>query len=42
VPKIRALHAEGRPVHVLMNICWRGFAVRSAHTLAMLLTQDGG
>lgn len=42
VPKIRALHAGGRPVHVLMNNCWRGFAVRSAHTLAKLLTQDGG
>jgi uncharacterized protein YecE (DUF72 family) len=40
VPKIGALHAGGRPVHVLMNNCWRGFAVRNAHTLARLLTED--
>jgi uncharacterized protein YecE (DUF72 family) len=42
VPKIRALHAGGRPVHVLLNNCWRGFAVRSARTLAKLLAQDTG
>jgi uncharacterized protein YecE (DUF72 family) len=40
VPKIRTLHAGGRPVHVLMNNRWRGFAVRSAHTLARLLAQE--
>jgi uncharacterized protein YecE (DUF72 family) len=42
VPKIRTLHAGGRPVHVLMNNCWQGFAVRSAHTLAGLLAEDSG
>jgi uncharacterized protein YecE (DUF72 family) len=42
VPKIRALHTGGRPVHVLMNNCWHGFAVRNARTLAQLLAQDLG
>lgn len=42
VPKIRTLHAGGRPVHVLMNNCWQGFAVRGAQTLARLLVQGGG
>jgi hypothetical protein len=42
VPKIRTLHAGSRPVHVLMNNCWQGFAVRSAHTLAGLLAEDSG
>jgi uncharacterized protein YecE (DUF72 family) len=42
VPKIRTLHAGSRPVHVLMNNCWQGFAVRSSHTLAGLLAEDGG
>jgi uncharacterized protein YecE (DUF72 family) len=42
VPKISALHGGGRPVHVLLNNCWRGFAVRNAHTLAQLLVQELG
>jgi uncharacterized protein YecE (DUF72 family) len=34
VPKIGALHAGGRPVHVLVSNCWHGFAVRNARLLA--------
>ncbi len=41
-PKIPALHADGKPVHVLMNNCWRGFAVRNVHTLAHQLAQEPG
>ena len=42
VPKIRALHSGGRPVHVLLNNCWRGFAIRNAHILAQLLARELG
>jgi uncharacterized protein YecE (DUF72 family) len=34
VPRIRTLHSGARPVHVLLNNCWRGFAARNAQTLA--------
>jgi uncharacterized protein YecE (DUF72 family) len=42
VPKIRMLHEGGRPVHLLMNNVYRGYAVRSARTLARLLADELG
>lgn len=38
VPRILSLHADGRPVHVMMNNVYQGYAVRSAHVLAQLLS----
>lgn len=37
VPKIRTLAAEARETHVLMNNCYRDFAVRNARELGSLL-----
>lgn len=42
VPRIKALHQDGRPVHLLMNNVYRGYAVRSARTLARLLAERAG
>jgi uncharacterized protein YecE (DUF72 family) len=42
VPRIRRLHQGGRPVHLLMNNIFRGYAVRSARTLARLLADNLG
>jgi uncharacterized protein YecE (DUF72 family) len=42
VPKIRMLHEGGRPVHLLMNNVYRGYAVRGARTLARLLADELG
>jgi uncharacterized protein YecE (DUF72 family) len=39
VPKIESLHEGGRPVHLLMNNVYRGYAVRSAQRLARLLAK---
>jgi uncharacterized protein YecE (DUF72 family) len=39
VPRIKALHEDGRPVHLLMNNVYRGYAVRSARILARLLAE---
>jgi uncharacterized protein YecE (DUF72 family) len=40
VLRIRLLHQGGRPVHLLMNNVFGGYAVRSARTLARLLADD--
>ncbi len=40
VPKIRELAAETRETHVLMNNCYRDFAVRNAQELGALLDID--
>jgi uncharacterized protein DUF72 len=37
----RACGKEGRPVHLLMNNVYRGYAVRSARILAELLAERG-
>jgi uncharacterized protein YecE (DUF72 family) len=37
VPKIATLHADGRPVHALMNNCYGDYAVKSGRALAQLL-----
>jgi len=42
VPKIESLAAEARETHVLMNNCYRDFAVRSARELGDLLDHDRG
>jgi uncharacterized protein YecE (DUF72 family) len=42
VPRIRALHEGGRPVHILMNNCADGACVRNAKSLARLLADDLG
>jgi hypothetical protein len=39
VPKIRDLSAQARETHVLMNNCYRDFAVNSARQLAGLLEE---
>lgn len=40
VPKLRALAAETREVHVLMNNCYRDYAVTNARQLSSLLTEE--
>lgn len=40
VPRIRALHEEGRPVHALMNNCYRDYAVQGGRALARLLSGE--
>ena len=40
VPKIRELSSETRETHVLMNNCYRDFAVRNAQELGTLLDVD--
>jgi len=40
VPKIAGLAAETRETHVLMNNCYRDFAVRNAQELGALLDVD--
>jgi uncharacterized protein YecE (DUF72 family) len=40
VPKIDALASEARETHVLMNNCYRDFAVRNAQELGSLLDVD--
>lgn len=40
VPKIRALAGEAREVHVLMNNCYRDYAVVNARQLASLLAEE--
>jgi uncharacterized protein YecE (DUF72 family) len=42
VPRIRSLHRDGRPVHLLMNNVYNGYAVRSAGILARLLADGAG
>jgi uncharacterized protein YecE (DUF72 family) len=42
VPRITALHEDGRPVHLLMNNLYRGYAVRNARMLARLLEERDG
>jgi uncharacterized protein YecE (DUF72 family) len=37
VPRIRALHADGRPVHLIFTNVYHGYAVHSAGILAQLL-----
>ncbi|HXF57390.1 MAG TPA: DUF72 domain-containing protein [Actinomycetota bacterium] len=39
VPRIRALSEQARETHVIMNNCYRDYAVRSASTLAALLSE---
>ncbi|MFQ5947568.1 MAG: DUF72 domain-containing protein [Acidimicrobiia bacterium] len=39
VPRIRALHEDGRPVHLLMNNCYADYGIRSGRLLAGLLTE---
>jgi uncharacterized protein YecE (DUF72 family) len=41
VPKIEALAGQARETHVLMNNCYRDFAVRNARELSDMLTLDG-
>jgi uncharacterized protein YecE (DUF72 family) len=41
VPKIEELSTQARETHVLMNNCYRDFAVRNAHELGDMLTTDG-
>jgi uncharacterized protein YecE (DUF72 family) len=40
VPKIKDLAAEAREVHVLMNNCYRDYAVVNARQLSALLTEE--
>jgi uncharacterized protein YecE (DUF72 family) len=40
VPRIRSLSADTRETHVLMNNCYRDFAVRNARELGDLLDPD--
>ena len=40
VPRIRSLAADTRETHVLMNNCYRDFAVRNARELGDLLDPD--
>jgi uncharacterized protein YecE (DUF72 family) len=40
VPKIERLASETRETHVLMNNCYRDFAVRNAQELGALLDVD--
>ena len=40
VPRIRELASEAREVHVLMNNCYRDYAVVNARQLASLLTEE--
>ncbi|WP_214364434.1 DUF72 domain-containing protein [Pseudonocardia sp. H11422] len=42
VPRIEELHEGGRPVHLLFNNIYRGYAVRNARTLARLLADRVG
>jgi len=42
VPRIAAIHADGQPVHLLMNNIYRGYAVRNARTLARLRAELDG
>jgi len=41
VPKIEQLSSQVRETHVLMNNCYRDFAVRNARELGDMLTLDG-
>lgn len=40
VPKLRALATEAREVHVLMNNCYRDYAVTNARELSCLLAEE--
>ena len=40
LPRIKALHESSRPVHLLMNNCYSGLAVRSSRLLARLLEES--
>ncbi|MCU1427096.1 MAG: hypothetical protein JWL83_1096 [Actinomycetia bacterium] len=40
VPRVSALHEEGRPVHALMNNCYSDYAVKSGQYLAQLLNAE--
>jgi uncharacterized protein YecE (DUF72 family) len=40
VPRIRELASEAREVHVLMNNCYRDYAVVNARQLASLLAEE--
>ncbi|MEA2522186.1 MAG: hypothetical protein QOI81_1832 [Actinomycetota bacterium] len=41
VPKIEELSTQSRETHVLMNNCYRDFAVRNARELSDMLASDG-
>jgi uncharacterized protein YecE (DUF72 family) len=41
-PRLEELGAEAREVHVLMNNCYRDYAVRSARAMAQLLLPGNG
>ena len=42
LPRIESLHEKSRPVHLLMNNCYAGYAVRSSRLLAKLLIEREG
>jgi uncharacterized protein YecE (DUF72 family) len=42
LPRIESLHDGGRPVHLLMNNCYGGLAVRASRLLAKLLAEREG